>query len=155
MNCYCCQGIDTFREVKTRYFSSSEEHTLFVDNFPVSECVQCGEQILSSAAMDVLDSIHDGKAHPVSFKTIPVFDHDDLAGDSRRSQAFPFAKMLDTVQVGSYPGTWTDFLVDTTLYTVNDEYPLEAFPKRTHGSPAVVVSIPPEVRYARYSTIRH
>jgi YgiT-type zinc finger domain-containing protein len=155
MNCHYCQGIDTYQQVKTRYFSSSHEHALFVDNFPVSECIQCGEQILSSAAMDVLDSIHDGEGNPISFETIPVYDHDDLAGYSRRSQLPLFAKMPDNVRVVLFADTKGSSLVGPIRYVVADSYGFEPFLRRIAESPYVFVSRSPEVRYPQYSAIRN
>ena len=149
MNCHYCQGIDTYQQVKTRYFSSSNERSLFVENFPVSECVQCGEQVLSNAAIDVLDSIHGGEGYPISFETIPVYDHDDLAGDSRRSQLPLFANVFDNVRVGSFTGTKVSSLVHFTPYLIAYWYPfeLEHFLERTPESPYVVISRSPGIRY--------
>lgn len=78
MNCHYCQGIDTFHEVKTQYSSISNKQSILIENFPVFECIQCGEQILSNLAMDILDSIYTGKIIPTSFKLIPVYDNDNL-----------------------------------------------------------------------------
>lgn len=78
MKCHYCQGIDTFRKIKTQYFSISNGYPILVENLPVSECIQCGEQILSNSTMDTLDSIHIGNNSPTSFKIIPVYDHDNV-----------------------------------------------------------------------------
>lgn len=80
MNCHYCQGIDTYRDVKKRYFSSTGAKPFLLENMPFSECVQCGEQVLSGSAMDALDSIHDGHGAPVSFAMMPIYDYDNLTG---------------------------------------------------------------------------
>ena len=146
MNCHYCQGIDTYQQVKTKYFSPSHEQSFFVENFPVSECVQCGEQIISSAAMDVLDSIHNGDGHPISFERIPVYDHDDLAGESRRWQSTFFAKMPNNDRFGSFTGSGGVSLVDPTLYVIIYGDAVEHFRKHTLESLPVASRLP-EVRY--------
>ena len=77
MNCHYCKGIDTYQEIKTQYFSSSTDNSLFVENFPVLECIQCGEQIISDESMNALDLIHNN-SNPVSFKNVPVYNYDDF-----------------------------------------------------------------------------
>lgn len=144
MNCHYCQGVDTYQQVKTRYFSSSRERSLFVENFPVSECVQCGEQILSSEAMDVLDSIHGGEGNPISFEAIPVYDHDNLAGDARRSQSPLFANMFANVQVVWFTGVKVPSVADSIQYRIAYDHP---FLKRTPEPSAVVIRRSPGVHY--------
>ena len=153
MNCHYCHGVDTYQEVKTRYFSPADRRPFFLENLPVSECVQCGEQVLSSDAMDVLDSIHYGEGHPVSFATIPVYDHDNLAGYPQKMRSFPFSRMLDCAQIGRSAGAGISFLAGPFPHTVAGSYPPGALPVRILKSPSVVVSPSPEIRYTGYSVI--
>ncbi len=87
MNCHYCFGQDTYEDTKIRYFSGGQT-PFFVDGLPASVCIQCGEKLLSSDTMDVLDSIRNGAAHPVSVAVIPVYDFDNPAGQAAKSGSY-------------------------------------------------------------------
>ena len=78
MNCHYCNGNDTYKEIQTCYLSSSQDNPIFIENLPVLECIQCGEQIISGKSMNILDNIHNNKPSTNLFKTIPVYDYNNF-----------------------------------------------------------------------------
>ena len=154
MNCYYCRGTDTYQEVRTRYFSPSSENPFFVDNFPVSECIQCGEQVLSSDAMDALDSLHHGDCKPVSFTKIPAYDYDNLAGATLRPETSLSASVIDHDTAALVKEQYTQFLGYTLRKAFADTYTFDTLRVLALEPTYVVEGRSPKSRFSEHTTIR-
>ena len=84
MNCHYCRGQDTYESTTTRVSCHSVNQPYYVENLPVLECIQCGEQLFSEEVMDVLDKIDNGEARSIRMEPVQVYDFRNLKGVANR-----------------------------------------------------------------------
>ena len=121
MNCHYCGGVDTYQNTVAQHFCPSGDTPFFVDNLPVSDCVLCGDRMLSNSAMDALDSINDKNAIPVRLRAIPVYDFNALEGHPQTTMVGSYA-VIPTLAAGFpvYQPRLERFYVDQGALEVDD-----------------------------------
>ena len=85
MNCHYCGGQNTCRDTTTNYLGSTPEQLFRVDNVPVVECIQCGDQAFSTGAMRSLNRIVKGEAKAIGRLVVLEYDFNNLEAEGRPS----------------------------------------------------------------------
>lgn len=93
-SCYNCRSLDTAekRIILRRYSGGSQPR--IVKNLPATLCRICGSTKFSGKVMAALEQIREGKATPVAYQSIPVFDLQNPYGQPQKVKTTPAPSLI-------------------------------------------------------------